>query len=273
MSQQDISGQPLTLEAIDEQAKTITLKPLKGDGRTLAIGPEVDKPADFKQGDKVFVQTAGGKLRAVTDANGLEKLRKEQRLTMRQRWEKDGLPGTVTFLHPLSGELEIMLDHEAIRWGRNLQEGDRVTIREGGRIAADVQSAKPWRERTLVRLVLGGFDQAEFTLGQRVHVLLPTLPLEIDLAELPPDIDRPRSKPERLEWFLASTYCTCAVGNNTCTGMFYTLASCNVNACGMPNHIRDTVAELIDKGMSDRQIWDELKKSQGPVMLKPHLVP
>jgi hypothetical protein len=294
ISQQDISGFPPTLESADQPNQTIKVKSLKGDVATLSMAPELgfstndgrvsfvprdravpsfEKMPDFKVGGKLFLQSAGGKARLATDADGLEKLRKEQRLKMRKRWEKDGLPGTVTFLHPLSGELEIMLDHEAIRWGRNLKEGDKVTIREGGRIAADVQSAKPWRERTLVRLVLDGFDQAEYQLGQRVHVLVPVLPLEADLAELPPDIDRPRTKAERIDWFLASTYCTCQVANNTCTGMFYTLASCNVNACGMPNHIRDTVAEYIDQGKTDRQIWDELKKSQGPLMLKPHLLP
>jgi cytochrome c-type biogenesis protein CcmH/NrfF len=55
--------------------------------------------------------------------------------------------------------------------------------------------------------------------------------------------------------------------------MFYTLASCNENACGMPNHIREEVAELIDKGMTDKQIFDALKKSQGPLMARPHLLP
>jgi hypothetical protein len=95
----------------------------------------------------------------------------------------------------------------------------------------------------------------------------------VDLAELPPDTDRPRGKSERVEWFLASTYCSCKVANDTCTGMFYTLASCNPNGCGMPNHIRERVGELIDQGKTDAQIFAELKKSQGPLMLKQHLLP
>jgi hypothetical protein len=63
------------------------------------------------------------------------------------------------------------------------------------------------------------------------------------------------------------------VGGNGCTGMFYTLASCNVHACGMPNAMRAMIGDLIDKGLTDKQIWDELKKSNGPAMLRPHLVP
>jgi len=292
ISQQDISGNPPTLTAADQEKQTITVKSSEGQTWTLAVTPQLEvvkengkvrflprdgdgteKPAAIKVGSVVYGQSAGGKARLVVDADGLERLRKQQRLWLRERWEKDGLPGTVTFLHPLSGELEIMFDHEAMRWARFLKEADRVTIREGGRIAGEVHSARPWRERTLVRLVLDGFDQAEFKLGQRVHVLMPAVPLDLDLAELPPDIDRPRSKSERIDWFLASTYCTCQVPNNTCTGMFYTLSSCNVNACGMPNYIRDAVAEYIDQGKTDRQIWEELKKAQGPLMVKPHLLP
>ena len=45
----------------------------------------------------------------------------------------------------------------------------------------------------------------------------------------------PRERAERIEWFLASIYCTCKVTNDICTGDFYTLSSCNPNGCGMPN--------------------------------------
>ena len=87
----------------------------------------------------------------------------------------------------------------------------------------------------------------------------------------PPDIDRPRAGAERVEWFLASIYCACGVGKDTCTGHFYTLASCNPNGCGMPNRVRKDVAGMIERGLSDRQIWDELVKAHGPLMLRPHL--
>jgi hypothetical protein len=90
----------------------------------------------------------------------------------------------------------------------------------------------------------------------------------------PPDIDRPRTNAERVEWFLASTYCTCGVGRDICTDHFYTLASCNPNGCGMPNARRQEVAKMIDRGMTDRQIFDEeLVKTNGPLLLRPHLKP
>ena len=55
-------------------------------------------------------------------------------------------------------------------------------------------------------------------------------------------------------------YCTCGVGKDTCTGHFYTLASCNVNGCGMPAATRKRLGELIDQGLTDKQIFAELRK-------------
>ena len=92
-------------------------------------------------------------------------------------------------------------------------------------------------------------------------------------ALYPPDIDRPRSKAERVEWFLASIYCVCGVSNDVCTGHFYTLASCNPNGCGLPNVMRGTLGKLIDGGLTDRQMFDELLKKHGPLLLRPHLAP
>ena len=88
-----------------------------------------------------------------------------------------------------------------------------------------------------------------------------------------PDLDRPRSKPERIEWFLASMYCPCGVSGDTCTGDFYTLASCNPNACGMPHFMRQALSAKIDKGLTDRQIFEELLKEQGPDLVRQHLRP
>ena len=89
----------------------------------------------------------------------------------------------------------------------------------------------------------------------------------------PPDLGRPRSKAERVEWFLASTYCTCGVSKDVCTGHFYTLASCNPNGCGKPNTRRAEIAEMIDRGLTDRLIFDALLKEAGPLLLRPHLMP
>ena len=58
-----------------------------------------------------------------------------------------------------------------------------------------------------------------------------------------------------------------------CTGHFYTLASCNPNACGMPNQMRKTVAGMIDQGMSDKQVYEALLKEHGTELIRPHLLP
>ena len=84
---------------------------------------------------------------------------------------------------------------------------------------------------------------------------------------------RRASKDERVEWFLASVYCTCGVAEDACTGDFYTLAGCNPNGCGSPNHTRKEIGELIDKGLTDREIFKQLIKDRGPDLLRPHLKP
>jgi hypothetical protein len=89
----------------------------------------------------------------------------------------------------------------------------------------------------------------------------------------PLDMDRSRSPAERVDWFLASIYCTCGVSKDVCTGHFYTLASCNPNGCGMPRRMRNDLQAMMDRGMTDRQIFDQLIKEQGPLLLRPHLLP
>ena len=63
------------------------------------------------------------------------------------------------------------------------------------------------------------------------------------------------------------------MSKDTCTGHFYTLASCNPNGCGQPAHRRDEIGKMIDRGLTDRQILDELVKESGPLLLRPHLLP
>jgi hypothetical protein len=41
----------------------------------------------------------------------------------------------------------------------------------------------------------------------------------------------------------------------------------------MPNAIRKLLGEKIDRGLTDRQIIEELLKEQGPDILRPHLMP
>src|SRR5262249_28164756 len=46
-----------------------------------------------------FTQTAGNKARLSVDAAGFEALRRKQKELLAKRWEQEGLPGTVTFVH------------------------------------------------------------------------------------------------------------------------------------------------------------------------------
>lgn len=203
----------------------------------------------------------------------LEARRSEQQAWLRRRWAQEGLPGTLTFLHVFSGELELMLDHEAMRWARALRPADVVHILAQPPIKGVVKVVTPWRERTCVRLVVGELAAADLKVGQRLSLKVTAPAATVDEAPYPPDIDRSRDKSDRVEWFLCSTYCVCAVRPDICTGQMYTLASCNPNGCGAPNALRQEVAEMIEKGLTNRQIWDALLRERGPLMTRPHLLP
>jgi len=278
ISEQDIHGPGVQLEARD--ANGITLKPASGKNWALkTANAEVyrastkEKLDNLKVGEKLYVQSAGDEARLILDAAAFEARRAEQKAALHKRWADEGLPGTVVFLHQFSGEMDFMLDHEAMRWGRSLKPGDKVSLQASPAIAAVVKQVRPWRERTELRLVTACSDQSDLALGQRVRLKMPTPDSAVESAVLPPDLDRPRTKEERIEWFLCSIYCTCSIGGDGCTGMFYTLASCNPNGCGMPNHMRKVFAEKIDKGLTDKQILEELLKQDGPRLLRPHLMP
>jgi hypothetical protein len=267
LSEQDIHGSGLSL--VRRDAESITVNRYQKHERTL----KAKNTAALTVGKPVYVQSASDKARIVLDAAGFAARRDAQRAALRKRWIDEGLPGTVTFLHRFSGEMELMLDHEAMRWGRSLKLGDKVTLVADPPMPAIVKEVRPWRERTQLRLVVNSFDQTELTLGQRTRLKMPAPSEEVDTARFPPDLDRPRTKEERVEWFLASIYCSCGVAGDVCTGHFYTLASCNPNGCGMPRHMRQVVAEQIDKGLTDKQIFELLLKEHGPDLLRQHLEP
>jgi hypothetical protein len=278
ISEQDIHNNLFSMESIE--GDTLTLKPGNGPNRQLKLDKTdfhrgKDKPAlnTLKKEEKLYVQTAGPRARLLLDSAAFEVRRGEQKAALRKRWIDEGLPGTVVFLHQFSGEMDFMLDHEAMRWGRSLKAGDKVSLAASPAIPAVVKHVQPWRERTQLRLVTACADQSDLALGQRIRLKMPTPPEEVDAAVLPPDLDRQRTKEERIEWFLCTIYCSCKIGGDGCTGMFYTLASCNPNGCGMPNAMRKQLAEKIDKGMTDKQILEGLLKDSGPELLRPHLLP
>jgi hypothetical protein len=205
--------------------------------------------------------------------DAIETKRTEQKAWLRKRWLEEGLPGTLAFHHVFSGEMDVVLDHEAMRWARSLTAGATVHVQADPPIKAVVKGVSPWRERTVVRLVVGELESSELKTGQRLALKMPPPPEAVETSVYPPDLGRPRTRAERIEWFLASTYCTCGVSKDICTGHFYTLASCNPNGCGLPNARRDAIAALIDKGLTDREIFDQLLKDAGPLLVRPHLKP
>ena len=267
LSEQDMHEAVWTLAEAKEKA--VTLHPAKGADRTLTL----PTPTALAKGTRVWFQSAGSAARLLMDAAEFEKRRDQQKKEMIRRFTSEGLPGTVTFLHQHSGEMEFMLDHEAMRWGRSLKPGDSVTLAVAAPIKAVVRDVRPWRERTQLRLVAAAADQGDLRLGQRTFLKMTPPSGEVQSAALPPDLGRRKDKNERIEWFLASIYCTCMVRGNTCTGHFYTLASCNPNGCGQPALIRKQLARLIDEGKNDEQIFAELLKAHGQDLLKPHLLP
>jgi hypothetical protein len=268
LSEQDMHGDGVKLVRQDENS--ITIKAGEKAERMLKTTKTVGA---LSLGYKIFVQSSGNTARLAVDAPTFENMRNKQKSMLRKRWEEEGLPGVVTFLHIFSGEIEVMLDHEAMCWGRSLLPGGKVTLPGNPPISAVVRTVQPWRERTQLRLVLSGHDVADLRMGQRLHVKMPAPPQEVQEAALPSGLDRPRGKDERIEWLMSSVYCSCGVGGDGCTGQFYTLASCNPNACGMPTAMRKKLAEKIDRGLTDRQIVEQLLKEQGPDLLRPHLLP
>ena len=254
--------------SVEKDTATFTLKSY-GLHRNLVGGAK--EMQWVAPGNTLVVVTEKDRIVRFRTEEQLEKSLRQQSDWLRAKWVADGLPGLLTFHHVFSGEMDVILDHEAIRWGRSLKAGDKVTLTADPPILAVVKAVTPWRERTQLRLVVGELQSSELKLGQRIGLKMPTPPKDVDESVYPPDLGRKRSDDERVEWFLASMYCVCGVGNDTCTGHFYTLSSCNPNGCGAPNATRDELRALIAKGKTDKEIWDELRKDRGGTMLRPHL--
>ena len=276
ISEQDIHQVPWALTAVDR--RTIELR-RKLDGkteqvRTLRVPASMELPATAPA---VYVQSTGDELVRIADAAALAALKEAQKARLDERRAKTGLPGTVTALHLLSGEIEVALDHEAIRRGRALKPGDKATLHlgkpfdaaQGKPVPVLVQEVRPWYERTRLTLVSNGRELADVAPGRRVGLTPPAADLP---PKGPPDAERPREAAARAEWMLASTYCSCSIAGDVCTGMFYTLAACNTMTCGMPKRVRGFVGPLIEKGLTDREIFEKLEAELGPAIWKPHLL-
>lgn len=270
VSEMDIHGQRYTVTAIDGATATIEIpgekkvKPRKV--RTTTI--------ELKKNDRGLIQTAGGEVRRFLTDEQFEEARRKQQEWIRNRWESQGIPGMVGFLHPLSGEMELYLDHEAKRWVRYQTKGSKVTLVADRDISAQIKSVEPWREKTRLRLVTNsGMDQLDLSPGQRIYLKVPVPPEEIQNSPLPTDLGHARTdRDQRIGWFLGTLYCPCGIAGDRCTGMYYTLSACNVNTCGGPDNMRELLADKMDKGLNDQEIFEQLMKTKGRDVWWPHLL-
>jgi hypothetical protein len=284
ISEQDIHQVPYTLAAVDVAKREVVIK-RKLDGKTeqsralKAPEPPAQEGEEYafgstrvKLGGTVYVRTAGAELLGLVGAEGLAALKREQRERLDRRLKEEGLQGTVAALHGVVGEVEIVVDHEAMRWARSLKPKDLVKLGLEKPAAAVVVDVRPWNERTRLTLGAGGRDLADLRVGQRLRVLVPEPAAEVLASRFPPDAGRAREGAARTEWFLSSTYCSCSIAGDGCTGMFYTLAACNTMNCGMPNRVRKFVAPLLEKGLSDREVLESMEKEFGPAIWRSHLL-
>jgi hypothetical protein len=237
-------------------------------GGGSALQPKIE----VKPGDRVYIQTAGGKIRLLLSPDVAAELRHKQELVRRADLRGGGLPTSVAANHPFAGEIEVMVDHEAMRWARHQQPGVEVTLMLDKPVKGVLRHVEGWHEKTRLRIATRGPDLADIRPGDRIRIKVPEPPPEVLDSELPVGIGRAKGRDKRIEWFLANTYCSCSIAGDGCTGMFYTLASCNPTRCGMPKRIKTLVGDLIDKGMKDKDILAELRKTRGPMCLKPHLL-
>jgi hypothetical protein len=236
---------------------------------------DANAPRDTPRvGEQVHVQTTGEDARLIVDHAAFEQRRAAQQGALRKRWAEEGLPGTLIFTHPERHEVELMLDHEAMPWGRSLQVGDKVTLQTANPIPAFVRQLRPWRERTQVLLRVERSDPFVLNVGERIPLRVAVPPAGDD-ERLPPGLHKSKTKADRVEWLISGIYCTCGM-HDGCAGHFFTLAACTSgpnNPCDTAKRTRAEVAEMIDKGQTDRQIFDELLKQRGPNLLKPHMSP
>jgi hypothetical protein len=287
ISEQDIHQVPYALSSVDVERREIEVR-RKLDGKTEEVRslrvPDTLAPvrdgddvvlgaaARVKPGGTVFIQASGKELLRIATPEGLPAVKSAQKERMEARWRKTGLPGTVTGLHAVTGEIEILLDHEAMHWGRALKAGDPVKIHLDRPVTAVTLEVRPWNERTRVLLAAAGREFSDVTVGRRIRIGVPEPAAEVLASHLPPDAGRPRDSAARADWVLASTYCACSIAGDGCTGMYYTLAACNGMTCGMLKRVRTFLAPLIEKGLSDRELLEAMEKEFGAAIWKPHLL-
>ena len=170
----------------------------------------------------------------------------------------------------IQGRLEARIIGKAITVMSS--SGAEVTVMLDPPVKGILRAVESWHEKTRLRIATSGPALRDLRAGHRLRVKVAEPPRDVLESAHPAGIGRARDRQQRIEWFLANTYCSCSIAGDGCTGMFYTLASCHPGRCGMPKRIRSFVGERIDKGMTDAKILEAMLESQGPKCLKPHLL-
>ncbi len=280
---QTIHGDWFSVDSIDVPAASLTLAQEEGGQRvvrTVPLGDEVrvrkgTRSGDarlLKAGDKVRYQTRfeAGEYRvvAVMDGAGLEKESEGQRARLERLITREGVPGEGVGVDEQAGEAWLLLYRPGGDRARRLSPGDSVRLVVGrAQHRLKVRRVQPWGEKTALTLELAGSGLA---LGSHepVRVHLPEKPAG---GALPPGVGRATEKKERIDWLLASVYCTCPNRPDTCTGHLYTLAMCDRKGCGMPAAVEKLLSGWIDAGRSDGEVLQLLEKEQGPLLRRIHL--
>ncbi len=199
-----------TLQAIDLKNRTVTLL-IEGEktAKVWPVEPDAElkvagwwgRPEQFRPGERVWVWLKLDRKKepisivmladeaSERDIHGTANKPAEglaaQKAWLEKRWVEAGLPGTLTFHHLFSGELEFTLDHEAMRWARSLKSGDVVHLTADPPIKGVVKSVTPWRERTVIRMVVGELEASELKIGQRLCLKMQPPPETVEGQPVP----------------------------------------------------------------------------------------
>jgi hypothetical protein len=278
---------PVTVKAVDLEPSDrpsmtlVAMQAGKPTERTVGLSQAFLQRGDseagietLRAGEELYIQNSGENARLLLDSAAFERRRAAQQSALGKRWSEEGLPGTVILQHADRREVEIMLDHESMSLARSLQAGDRAFLSMEQPTPGIIRKIRPWHERTQILLEVEEIDAA-LVIPARARLRL-ARPLEAPgQVQSPTGLDQPRGKPERVEWLMASVYCTCGM-HDACAGHFFTLAACNSSPdhpCPLAKRTREDIGDRIDEGQSDRQIFDDLLKARGANLLRPHMLP
>ena len=174
-------------------------------GAAVAEGQKVYWNARY-EGDNIEVTE-------VLNAAALARDRREQVQRHFQRLAKDGIAARVNDIDSIDGRLVVTVDRSGALWARTLHMHDSVQVvkcgGEDAAIDAVVFEARPDYGGAKVRLVAEGKSLTTLGLGDEVRLRMKQ-PEDLD-PDLPPDLGRFTSRPDRISWFLSSVYCTCGM--------------------------------------------------------------